>query len=127
MEGIGHFDFGKTLRPVDFEGWYDRSKYHNPKEIGFWLEYWCATYRSLIGEAAQRVALLNYDAFCAEPGRGLERITQFIEVGNKSAFLAQVQRIHAPSSHELEDDRLDETLVEEAKALYSRLAAFSIV
>ncbi len=72
-------------------------------------------------------ALLNYDAFCADPRLGLERVANFIDVENKDAFLAQAERIHAPSSHEIDGALLDETLVEEAKALYSRLAAFSIV
>ena len=40
MEGIGHFDFGDNLRPVDFDGWLDSSKHRDPREMGFWLEYW---------------------------------------------------------------------------------------
>jgi len=46
---------------------------------------------------------------------------------NKSAFLAQAERIHAASSHEIDCALLDETIVEEAKVLHSRLVALSIV
>ena len=42
MKGIGHFDFGDNLRPVDFDSWLDRLKHHDPREMGFWLEYWHA-------------------------------------------------------------------------------------
>jgi hypothetical protein len=127
MEGIGHFDFGDNLRPVDFDGWHVSSKHRHPTEIGFWLEYWRAAYRSLLEEATERVRFLNYDAFCADPQSGLERVANFIDVRNKSAFLAQAERIHAPSSHAIDGAMLDEMLVEEAKALHSRLAALSIV
>jgi hypothetical protein len=127
MEGIGHFDFGDNLRPVDFGGWLDRSKYRDPKKIGFWLEYWCAAYRSLIEEARERVCFLDYDAFCADPRLGLERVANFIDVDNKNGFFAQAERIHAPSFYEIDCSLLDETIIEETKALHSRLADLSLI
>jgi hypothetical protein len=127
MEGIGHFDFGDNLRPVDFDGWLDSSKHRDPREIGFWLEYWRAAYRSLLSEATERMHFLNYEALCADPRLGLERIANCINVGNKNAFLAQAERIHAPSSYDIDCALLDETLIEEAKVLHSRLAMLSIV
>jgi hypothetical protein len=127
MEGIGHFDFGDNLRPVDFDGWLDRSKHHDPRELGFWLEYWHAAYQSLIEVATERVCFLNYDAFCADPRSGLERIVNFINVENKNALFAQAERIHAPSAYEIDWALLDATIVEKAKALHSRLVELSIV
>ena len=125
MKGIGHFEFGDNLRPVDFDGWLDSSKHRDPREMGFWLAYWCAAYRSLLAEATERVRFVNYDALCADPRSGLERIAQFIQVENKNAFLAQTERIHAPSSHEIDCALLDDTMVEEAKALHAQLVMFS--
>ena len=127
MEGIGHFDFGDNLRPVDFDGWLDRSKHRDPMEIGFWLEYWRAAYRSFLAEATGHVRFVNYEALCADPQSGLKRIANCIDVGDRNAFLAQAERIHAPSSYDIDCDLLDETLVEEAKVLHSRLAVLSIV
>jgi hypothetical protein len=127
MKGIGHFDFGANLRPVDFDGWLDGARHRDPTEMGFWLEYWCATYRSLLAEAAERVRLLNYEAWCADPRLGLERIAQFIQVEPKHAFLAQAARIHAPSCHDIGGALLDDAIVEEANALHAQLAARSIV
>jgi hypothetical protein len=57
----------------------------------------------------------------------LERIAHFIQVENTDAFLAQAARIHAPSSHDIGGALLDDTIVEEAKALHSHLAALSSV
>jgi Sulfotransferase family len=125
MKGIGHFEFGDNLRPVDFDGWLDSSKHRDPRELGFWLAYWWATYRSLLAEATERVRFVNYDALCADPRSGLEQIAQFIQVENKNAFLAQTARIHAPSSHEIDGTLLDDTMVEEAKALHAQLVMCS--
>ena len=61
------------------------------------------------------------------PRSGLERIINFINVENKNALFAQAERIHAPSAYEIDYALLDETIVEEAKALHSHLVALSIV
>jgi hypothetical protein len=127
MKGIGHFEFGDNLRPVDFDAWLDRAKHRDPRKMDFWLAYWRAAYRSLLAEATERVRFVNYDTLCADPQTGLERIAQFIQVENKHAFLAQAARLHAPSSHDIDGTLLDNTMVEEAKALHARLVTFSIV
>jgi hypothetical protein len=127
MAGVGHFEFGDILRPVDFDGWLDRAKHRNPKKLEFWLEYWCATYRSLLAEAAERVCFVDYDALCTDPRLGLERLARFLQVENTSAFLAQTARIRAPSSDAIDGAALDDTLVERAKALHVQLALRSMV
>jgi hypothetical protein len=127
MKGIGHFEFGANLRPVNFDGWLDSSQHRDPRELGFWLAYWRAAYRSLLAEATERVRFVNYDALCADPRSGLEQIAQFIQVEHKDAFLAQTERIYAPSSHDIDCALLDDTMVEEAKALHAQLVTFSIV
>jgi hypothetical protein len=127
MEGIGHFDFGDSLRPVDFDGWLQRRRHHDPKEIAFWVEYWCAAYRSLLAEANKRVSLLNYDALCADPRSGLECLARFIDVERKDAFLEEAARIRVPSPHAIDAALLDGRTLDEAKTLHAQLAALSIV
>lgn len=127
MEGIGHFDFGDNLRPVNFHGWLDNAKCGEARELGFWLEYWCAAYRSLMEVATDRVRFVNYDAFCADPRLGLERVAHFIHLAHTHAFLAQAERIHAPRSYDIDCTLLDEARLAEAKSLHARLAACSIM
>ena len=40
MRAIGHFDFGENLRPVDFDGWFERRQTEQTDVLAFWLEYW---------------------------------------------------------------------------------------
>jgi hypothetical protein len=127
MKGIGHFDFGDNLRPVDFAGWLDISPYRNPLQMDFWLAYWRVAYGSLIDAATERVCFVNYDALCANPRSGLERLANFIDIENTHAFLAQAERIQARSSYGIDCTVRDKTCLEEAQALYARLAALSIV
>lgn len=127
MRGIGHFDFGANLRPVDFDGWLNRSQHRDPAELGFWLAYWLAAYRSLLAEASERLRFVDYDALCLDPRSGLERLAQFIQSDNKHAFPTQAPRIQAPSPHDIDYTSLDKALLEEAKALHAHLAALAVV
>jgi Sulfotransferase family len=126
MRGIGHFDFGDSLRPVDFDGWLDRSRHRGPGELGFWLAYWLAAYRSLLAEATERVCFVNYDALCVDPLSGLERLAQFTQVEDKNALLTQASRVHGPSPQDTDCASPDGVTVEEAKALHAHLAALSM-
>lgn len=40
MRGIGYFDFGQNLRPIDFDNWLDNSVSKETERLIFWLEYW---------------------------------------------------------------------------------------
>ncbi len=42
MAGIGHFDFGANLKPIDFGGWLGEREGPGPEHLQFWLEYWLA-------------------------------------------------------------------------------------
>ncbi|MBK8979381.1 MAG: sulfotransferase [Planctomycetes bacterium] len=48
MAGIGHFDFGHNLKPVDFGGWLQGRSGPGPDHLQFWLEYWEACYRAVL-------------------------------------------------------------------------------
>jgi hypothetical protein len=48
MAGVGHFEFGANLRPVDFGGWLGARPLEAARELPFWLEYWLATYRHVL-------------------------------------------------------------------------------
>jgi len=127
MQAIGHFDFGENLRPVDFDSWCEKAKPYDSKGMEFWLTYWCAAYQSLIKDLTTHVGFLNFDAFCADPKMGLEHFADFIQAKARSALVAQAERIHALSSHEIDCTILDTSLVEEARALHAHLAERSIV
>ena len=48
IAGIGHFDFGANLKPVDFDGWFTKGSPKDPMTLGFWLDYWRAAYRHVL-------------------------------------------------------------------------------
>lgn len=127
MAAIGHFDFGANLRPVDFDGWLATAQYRDPAELGFWLEYWVASYRHILGKAVGPVCLLGYEALCADPVRGLAEIADYTGIRNKATFVAQAGRLKQGPEHGVNVDGIDAGLLESAAALYRELSKASLV
>jgi hypothetical protein len=121
MEGIGHYDFGVNLRPVNFDGWLDRDRRSDAVELGFWIEYWIAAYRSIMSNADSRVRLFAYGRLTAEPRAGLDWLASFLQLHDASRLLEQADQIRAPRDHELDASTIDQRLLEEARGLYAEM------
>ncbi|MDD5173959.1 MAG: sulfotransferase, partial [Candidatus Omnitrophica bacterium] len=100
MRAIGHYDFGENLRPIDFAGWFDKRESRSPCSLGFWLEYWVASYKHLLTEPSGFFHFLNYDKFCDNPRLGLQTLADMIDSGDPDSLLARAEGIRRMKSHE---------------------------
>jgi hypothetical protein len=121
MEGIGHYDFGANLRPVNFDGWLTRDRRADAVGLEFWLEYWIAAYRSIARLVGDRVRLVSYAALTAEPQAALESLASFLGLADPSTLTRQASSLRAPREHGVDTARVPARLVEEARELYSQL------
>ena len=122
MRAIGHFDFGLNLRPVDFDGWLENARQHDPETLGFWLAYWAAAYRALLREAEDpRVQLLDFDALCSAPDTGLQALAGFLDLAMPDKLLVQATRLRVAETHALEQSGVAPTLLREVLGLYESL------
>jgi len=119
MKGIGHFDFGANLRPIDFDGWLSTARHTDPRTIGFWLEYWVAAYGHILRHHADAVRVLPYDAFCANPDEGVRWLAEALDLGinDRQRLSARRDGIRIAPVHHV--DLSDVTsLVAEAEDIY---------
>jgi hypothetical protein len=122
MAGIGHFDFGANLRPIDFGGWVGQGQ-NDPAGLDFWLRYWIATYREVLAQVGTRVRLVDFDRLCTEPAQELGRVTEFLEVQDGNAVLANARDVRAPRAHEVDLTTVSAASLTEARALHGQLVA----
>jgi hypothetical protein len=121
MEGIGHFDFGASLRPIDFAGWLDRAAYRDPATIAFWIEYWVAAHEVLREHRDDRVIVLAYDRFCAEPDKSIQLLAGLLRVEHRDALLRQAGSIRVPPVHTVDVSNVDPALVARAYEIHADL------
>ena len=121
MKAIGHYDFGQNLRPIDFDGWFDRRKHRDAKSLAFWLEYWIACYRHLLQENADAIDFFDYDELCQKSDRGLINLTNILESKNPQALVSFASRIRQPKPRAIDTNNLPTNLLQEANSIYALL------
>ena len=121
MRGIGHFDFGDNLKPVDFDGWWSSRSSAGPDQLTFWLEYWCATYRALLDHADHdRLHLIGFEQLSA--ASGLTALAH--AAGIQTEELAEPARILAPASpREVDIAHTPSDLIDRAHEINAQLQA----
>lgn len=125
MRAIGHYDFGKNLCPVDFEGWIDTRQSRDTESLAFWLEYWVVAYRHLL-EERDNLFLISYEALCAEPETSLQRLAEAIGSKNGNALMSTVATIHSPRAREVDIGRVAPALIKDAHSIYATLRAAAL-
>ena len=117
MEAIGHHEFGKGLRPVNFNDWLSDAS--APSDLAFWVEYWVATYRHILQHADDAV-LVSYARLTAEPTDSLSRLAEALDLP-AADLTSQADQLRPPRTHSVDRDTLPSSLVQTATDLYERL------
>jgi hypothetical protein len=126
MAGIGHFDFGENLRPIDFDGWIDGARHRDTRTLNFWVEYWTAAYGHLLDLESPQVHFLSYERFCADAREGLERIADLLSLEDRAGLVAQADGIRPARVRGPDLSDLDASVAARAEAVSERLRACSI-
>ncbi len=125
MEGVGHYDFGDNIRPIDFNSWLDRRKYRDYEDMNFWLEYWITAYQHLLEKVGERVFLHSHEALCVNTRASLEKLADIIGIEDKATFMKNEETIWKTVPPEVSTEGLDPHLVTQAEDLYLRMRARS--
>lgn len=119
MAGIGHFDFGANLKPVDFGGFLAGRDLREAEALPFWLDYWIAAYRHVLANAAhERLLLVRFEALADE--RTLGALAAHLDV-DPDAVAARAQILNQPPARPVGDAGLGAATVAAARTLYADL------
>lgn len=118
MEAIGHHEFGKGLRPINFDDWLVDAP--PPNTLAFWVRYWIAGYRFVVRHAGESAVLVPYAQLTETPESTLARLAQFIDLPDVD-LTSQSDRLQPPRTHSVDPSALPDALQQEADELYERL------
>ena len=118
MEGIGHYEFGKGLRPVDFDGWMQNSL--DPNDLEFWVRYWIAAYQYVLRHTTASVLLVSNRSLTEAPQTLLPWLADAIHIPT-GRLSSQADRVHPPRHHDVLDRDLSPEARREASELYEIL------
>lgn len=119
MAGIGHFDFGDNLKPINFNHWLEHCEYEQD-ELDFWLAYWLHGYQYLLENAPQDTLFVCFERLSNQPEQEFERLSDYlaIEPQKLAAFLPQIRQV---KEKDIAVDDFNLTLVTKAQQVYQQL------
>ncbi len=117
MEGVGHFEFGGALRPIDFGERLDLAEATGPD---FWLRNWIGAYDFVLATAAPGTIFVDHDALCSDPGPRLAALGDAIGCDNPGA-LESLSGTFRPSGGPPDLKGADPVLVKRALDLHRDL------
>jgi hypothetical protein len=119
MEAIGHHEFGKGLKPVNFGEWLGEEP-GSPEDLSFWLRYWTAAYQFILSYADESTVLVSYARLTKESETALSRLADAL--GLPTDILAPLAtELRPPRSHSTDEESLPDSLLREARETYGRL------
>jgi len=121
MLKIGHYDFGRNLRPIDFDGWLDKRASQDARQLPFWLEYWVAAYGHLLRESRDIVHFLDYQRLCGNPVQSLQAVANIIGMSDPATLVARAADIHPERHREPDPGALPAALLHAAAEVYAGL------
>lgn len=119
MEAIGHHEFGKGLKPVNFDGWIEESP-GSPNHLAFWLRYWLVTYQHVLKHADDSRILVSYARLTEQPERALARLSETVGIRSDD-LTSQADSLRAPRTHSVPQDELPDSLQQNAREIYEEL------
>ncbi len=123
MAGIGHFDFGHNLKPIDFDNWYSSTEGHDPNQLEFWLKYWLAVHRHILHNQ-DKLVLIAFEALgeAVDTGPLAERI-----LVDPAELRAEQHIFRATKTHEVDTSSIPAHTQNAVRELYHELARHSVL
>ena len=118
MEAIGHHEFGKSLKPVDFNGWLNSAP--DPSELAFWMRYWIEAYRFALEHAHEETTFISYARLTEESKAALSALADQVGV-SESNLVSQAEALRSPRAHDVDRSQVATPLMQEARKTYVRL------
>jgi hypothetical protein len=125
MEAIGHHEFGKGLKPVNFNGWLDESA-SNPEDLEFWVRYWTEAYQFALEEAGEEVTFVSYARLTEKPEASLSTLAYQIGF-SESDLVSQAEEVRSPRTHEVDENQVSLHVLQEAHEVYQCLDDRAVV
>ena len=119
MSWLGHFEFGRDLRPFDFGDLPPQLGAEDTKHLLFWLRNWTRVYRGVLSALPDSAILWDFDAFCANPRPLAATLAQSLNL-DADAFRSAAGVIRAAQSYPI-DELLPAADLDAAAQTYARL------
>tara|TARA_R110002074_G_scaffold145034_1_gene293185 strand:+ start:53774 stop:54859 length:1086 start_codon:yes stop_codon:yes gene_type:complete len=121
MRDIGHYEFGKLHRPIDFNGDLISTEKDETLSISYWLNYVTKALEH-ISKKKDQIIPFYYDDACLHPKTQLIQLLDRIQLDYSRTELATAaEMFHQPKAYETEKLDIPQALHEKAYTFYNNI------
>ena len=126
MLGIGHYDFGSNLKPINFDNWFQNRSIEQAHRLDFWIDYWIASYQHVLAHAGhERMHLICFEALGERPD--LSPLAEVLQLPNASALQTAAKALKVARPHAIDTDSVATERLAVAQDLYQQLRGRTLV
>ncbi len=126
MAGIGHYDFGSNLKPINFGNWFANRSIDEATHIGFWIDYWIAAYQHVLAHAShERLHLICFEALGEAPD--MSALATQLQLPDATALQESAKALKPAKRHPTVTDNVDPTQLRKAQQLYAELRDLALL
>jgi len=127
MEAIGHYDFGKNIKPVDFNSWITQELLNTSTTLTFWLKYWTNSYSFLLNNLPVNAYFISFEKLYEKPLDSLGKISDLIKLGDRKELLLKSSKISIPKLYKVDTKSINKKYLTIAQEIYLSMEKSSIL
>lgn len=121
MHDIGHFEFGKLHKPIQFiDDKRNLDQYHL-SSLSYWTVYWIQAFEHILSNFNDHVLLVSHENLCRTPESSLQRLFALLDMESLPLSPELISLFHPPHSYNIDDSNLDSEIQKNADDVYCRL------
>lgn len=121
MTWLGHYEFGKAFRPINFDNWLQDKKIPCTVNNDFWLEYWSKAYSHILDKLSDKVVLVDFDSLLQNKNAVLTDIATLIGISDIQLLVDQAEKLRLPQSEPVVSFDCTDCILESALDVHERL------
>ena len=126
MKWLGHYEFGESFKPINFDNWLNDKNLPYEVNQDFWLEYWSKAYEFVLKKKNDNIIFLDFDQLLAGRGEILASVAERIGLCDNRKFIEQKSRLRAPNSNPIQSDSCSKYKWASAKEIYEQLTRLAM-
>jgi len=121
MKWLGHYEFGRNFKPINFDHWLGRFNAPYDTNADFWLEYWSRAYQYVLNKKTSNVIFIDFDNLIEAGGKVLPRLAECIGLEDMQKLVSQSDRLRMPKSVPIASTECSKVVYRQAFEIYEQL------
>ncbi len=126
MKWIGHYEFGKNFKPINFGGWLNDAELPLAVDETFWMKYWNTAYSYALEHRTPAVHFVDFDRLLQDREVSLEKIARLLDLKHEEALIDAAKTLRSPTSRPVEMSSVPPDVWVRAQDIHTQLRSLAV-